>query len=433
MYGQQEILRALDEEYTDPIRDPLWRDIRISPALMSLVDTAEFQQLHRIRQLGPTALVYPGATHTRFSHSLGVFHIARKLLQNLLLRRDAPELSPEGVRAYLAAALLHDLGHFPYTHSLKSLPLLEHEALTGRIVMTGAPARRLRENLGVSPEMVAAIVDESLPDQGNREIPFFRRLLSGSLDPDKLDYLNRDARFCGVPYGLQDLDFALARVIPLGFDGIAVDAAGVSAVENVLFSKYLMYRSVYWHRTVRVATAMIRKAVFLALRQGELKPELLYNLDDDLLYARLGDSAFPPLDLVRRVGARNLLKTAAEIPFDETNPRHRTLEDNERRFRLEQELARELKKRSAIVPDHEVIVDLPDPVSFEANFPVIELSPRGEILSEPRPFPETSVFNAGVVERFTTTLRRFRLIVPAEIAESLPDPMKLFTEMIENA
>jgi len=106
--------------------------------------------------------------------------------------------------------------------------------------------------------MTAAIVDTHLPIQEDRETAFYRRLLSGVLDPDKLDYLNRDARYCGVPYGNQDVDFTFSRPIPHQERGIDIDSRLIANVEAVLFSKYLMYRSVYWHHSVRSATAMIK-------------------------------------------------------------------------------------------------------------------------------------------------------------------------------
>lgn len=425
MKGQQAVMRELREAHTEPVRDPVWRHIHLSPALMRLVDTPEFQQLNRIRQLGPTYLVYPGATHTRFSHSLGVVHVARQLLLHLCRREDAPTLSPEGVRAFLAAALLHDVGHFPYTHSFKTLPLAEHEELTGQIVRSGVLARRIRDDLGVSPGIVAAIVDQKLPCEDNREVQLYRRILSGSLDPDKLDYLNRDAYFCGVPYGTQDLDFALSRIVPAGYRGIALDAQGISAVENILFSKYLMYRAVYWHRTVRVATAMMRKAVYLALRENVLRPEDLYSLDDELLLARfraIQETKFPPVALLRRAAARNLLKPVADIAFSPADPDHRALEDNTHRERLEERIARELRSRGA-PRAWEVIIDLPDRVSFEAEFPIRE---EERLLD----FSEVSVFSRDVVERFTTTLRRIRLILPEEAAEDLREPEAFLREMI---
>ncbi|HKK48739.1 MAG TPA: HD domain-containing protein [Alkalispirochaeta sp.] len=405
-----EIAQHLEMDYTDPIRDPLWSHIYLSPAMMRLTNTAEFQQLSRIKQLGPTFLVYPGATHTRLNHSLGVFHIARRIMSRLVRHPETPSLTLPGVKAFLAASLLHDVGHFPYTHSFKSLPLAEHEHLTGRYVQHGELARHIRDDLRVDPAMVAAIVDESLPAQGNDEIRLYRSLLSGSLDPDKLDYLNRDAYFCGVPYGLQDIDFALSRLVPVGYEGLGLEESGVSAVENILFSKYLMYRAVYWHRTVRVATAMIKKSIHQGLQDDVIQPEELYGLDDELFFSRFAGHPYPPFELISQVAARRLLKPAADIAYDATNPGHAKLTQIAARHALEAALAQELR-----IPDYQVIIDLPDPVSFEAHFPIF-------VDGEPHEFAEKSVFSTDVVARFTETIRRIRLMIPHTVSDALPDP-----------
>lgn len=416
-----DIIRHLEDAYTSPIRDPLWSHIYLSPELLAIINTDVFQQLSRIKQLGPTFLVYPGATHTRLNHSLGVFHIARRIISRLVRHSEAPPLSLDGVKSYLAAALLHDVGHFPYTHSFKSLPLAEHEHLTGELVQEGELARLIRDGLRVDPSMVARIVDESMDDGGHPEVGLYRSLLSGSLDPDKLDYLNRDAYFCGVPYGLQDIDFALSRLVPVGYEGVGLEESGVSAVENILFSKYLMYRSVYWHRTVRVATAMIKKAVHQGLRDEIIRPQDLYGLDDELFLERFAHHPYPPFELIAQVGSRHLLKPVTDISFDPQDPSHQKLTSMATREHLERELASHLR-----LPEYQVIIDLPDPVSFEAHFPIF-------VDGEAQPFARKSVFSADVVRRFTETIRRVRLMVPAAASERIRDPRALITDLLDTS
>jgi uncharacterized protein len=403
MDTRSEIRDHLETAYTAPIRDPLWGHIYLSPAMLQLVNTPEFQQLSRIKQLGPTFMVYPGATHTRLNHSLGVFHLARRILARIVYHPQSPRLTLEGTKSFLAAALLHDVGHFPYTHSFKSLPLAEHEHLTGRIIQTGKLKKHLLSDLGVNPRVVAAIVDETMDTEGNEEITLYRSLLSGSLDPDKLDYLNRDAYFCGVPYGIQDIDFAISRIRPNGYDGIGLEETGVSAVENILFSKFLMYRAVYWHRTVRVATAMIKKSIHMGLDEEIIRPEDLYGLDDELFFARFGEHPYPPFDLIAEVGKRHLLKPAATLSFDPTDPRHHRISEIGVRRKLEAAIAREFG-----VPEYRVIIDVPDPISFEAYFPIFDEERQYE-------FSGKSVFSADVVRKFTETLRKIRLMIPRDV------------------
>lgn len=419
-------LAHLDRDYTQPIRDPLWGHIYLTRGLVSIVDSIEFQQLSRIKQLGPAYLVYPGATHTRLAHSLGVYHIAHRMIRALLTYDETPPMTTELVTAYLCAALLHDLGHFPFTHSLKELPLSEHESLAADMVRQGDLARRIREDLGTDPEIVARIVDESLDDQGRPEIRLFRRLLSGSLDPDKLDYLNRDAYYCGVPYGMQDIDFAISRLRPNGGDGIALERSGISAVENILFSKYLMYRAVYWHRNVRVATAMIKEGLYRGLTEGLIHESDLYGLNDESFYAGFSARPEPPFSLIRRVYDRQLYVPAADIGYDETRPTHRALEDLARRTAVEERLRRLIGSsigREAGTLD--VIVDIPEAVSFEVNFPVID---DGRVLDYP---DAGTVFTPHVIEDFTRTLRRIRIILEPGLAAEVSNPAELLAEAIE--
>ena len=396
------LLASLDQRLDHAIRDPLWSHIYVSDAMRRLIDTPEFSQLARIKQLGPTYLVYPGATHTRFSHSLGVFHVAHRLVRRLLMHPDCPPLSSDGVWSFLVAALLHDVGHFPYTHSLKSLPLVEHEQLTGRLVLDSHLTPVIERRLGLQPAVIAAIVDHTIPTD-DREVHLFRALLSGGLDPDKLDYLNRDAYFCGVPYGLQDIDFALSRVVPDGYRGIALIASGVPAVETVLFSKYLMYRTVYWHRNVRAATAMIKSALRIGLESGEIAASQLYGLDDEELPRLLASSNHPAFAVARGVGDRKLWVAAGDIAFCPRDPRHRALQTAAVQRELEARVAAEVG-----VAPHAVILDLPEPIGFEADIPVREAE------NERQRFPDSSVFDSGVVAAFSTKLRRIRLLVPPD-------------------
>jgi HD superfamily phosphohydrolase len=399
------LLELLAADFTEPVRDPLWGNIFLSPGLETLASSPSFAKLGRIKQLGPAHLVYPGATHTRRAHSLGVFHVAKRLVAALAARGGLDFVTRKGLYSYLVAALCHDLGHFPYAHSLKELPLAEHEALTGRL-LAAEPLRSLAARAGADPEAAAAIVDTALPDSGDREIGFFRGLLSGVLDPDKLDYLNRDAFYCGVPYGLQDTDFVLQRVATDLDDRLAVDERGIMAVEGILFAKYLMYRSVYWHRGVRSATAMIKKAVLLAVGAGELAYDELYGLDDDGFYARLrsldraGSRARASYALADAVFEGRLYQAVLDLPFDSGDGRHVCLADLGTRLRLEEELA---EAGGSELGPAGVVVDLPEPISFETELPVL-VERRSLSFGE-----SPTVFSPPVVAGFASALRRLRV------------------------
>ncbi|MDR1288464.1 MAG: HD domain-containing protein [Treponema sp.] len=397
---------ALSSGFTEPIRDTLWGHIYLTPGIAALTRSAPFMRLFRIFQLGPVYCVYPGATHTRASHSVGVYHLGKRLLENLTGRGAEDWITPEGALSFLCACLLHDLGHFPYTHSLKELSLKSHEKLTGEIILA-EPVRSLLSAAGADPVLTAAIVDTSLPENG-REPLFYRRLLSGALDPDKLDYLNRDARFCGVPYGAQDVDFIISRLYPHPERGVDIDSRGIPSVESVLFSKYLMYRTVYWHRQVRSATAMIKKALSGFLDSGKIAPEELYDLDDQSLFTLIKS----PLSGAVREG--RLYSTAAEFPYAEE--KHRHLRDIRGRSASEEELAGKLRKAGIPIGDGELIIDVPEPVSFETGLFVRD---------EGRYFAgSSSAFQSETVNTFVKSLYTVRVFtdpVHDEKLQSLPE------------
>jgi len=131
----QHIIQHLEEDYPHPIRDPIWKHIYLSDALLKITSLKIFQELNGIKQLGPAYLVYPGATHTRLSHSLGTFHVAKQIIHSVIKRKNqSGTIALEEVKAFLCAALLHDLGHYPFAHALKNLDVENHEALTARLI-----------------------------------------------------------------------------------------------------------------------------------------------------------------------------------------------------------------------------------------------------------------------------------------------------------
>src|SRR4051794_19638394 len=182
------------------IRDPLWNNIRVDPLALRLVDTAAFQRLRYVRQLGLAYLVYPGASHTRFEHALGAYHLAGRALAMFAERDDGRLFDREAVQVVRCAALLHDIGHYPYSHALEEIGALHHEEVARPLVTTGAVANVLRAELGAdAPERIMALI------RGKSDSPL-QGLISGSLDLDKIEYLKRDAFMCGVNYGDIDVD-----------------------------------------------------------------------------------------------------------------------------------------------------------------------------------------------------------------------------------
>ncbi len=334
------------------VRDPLWNTIRLDPVAVGIVDTRAFQRLRYIRQLGFAHLVYPGATHTRFDHALGVYHLAGTALR---LLGERVELPPE-VRgdAHLVpyAALLHDIGHYAFSHALEELEPEripgDHEVVSARFFASDELAEALAP-LGAG---AAERIHELIRGTGDHPLG---GLVSGSLDLDKMEYLRRDARFCGVPYGEVDVDRLLQGLVLLpapehGRLEVGIQEKTVSALESLLFAKYQMFRNVYWHHAVRAATALYRRIVDDSVRNGLLaRDELVGPTDEELLYrirerARARDE--PPVrrlaEWVSNLRDRRLPKRALEFGAEQlermTLPEWVSRDSPERR-RVEDRLA----------------------------------------------------------------------------------------------
>ena len=408
----------LTTDYTYTVRDPLWRDIPLSGGFKALLSSGAMQKLNRIKQLGPAHLVYPGAVHTRLDHSLGVFHATRLILISLLTRtqRDTGSLiSHEGIQAVLAAAMLHDVGHFPFAHALKDSVTAEHEHLGALSIENDRELRSIiEEELKTSVDAVCSIIDASRPND-SEEIGFLRNILSGTLDPDKLDYLSRDALFCGIPYGMQDASYII-RHLMINEDRmrISVPESAIGAVEHLLFAKYAMYRNVYWHQGTRSATAMIKKAVHLALAEGLFAERDLYDRDDESfarLFTRKAHST--PARLFDAVRNNRLLVSRLTLPYLPMEQHRRLYDDGTYRRWCEAEIHRRLYKRYPKLAVHELIIDIPENVSFESDIPIIRES--GETV----PFSEADeLFTPDIVRTFTSSLRKIRIYTLPSMDES---------------
>jgi HD superfamily phosphohydrolase len=311
------------------IRDPLWNTIRLDPTAVRIIDTAAFQRQRYIKQLGFAHLVYPGATHTRFDHALGVYHLAVTALRRLRECGEVPEELWQAAALVPYAALLHDIGHYAFSHSLEELgsDMLpgDHEAVSARFFNSPELKEALATLGKDSGQKIHALI------QGRSENPF-GGLVSGSLDLDKMEYLRRDARFCGVPYGEVDVDRLLQGFVILtdpetGASEVGVTEKTVSALESLLFAKYQMFRNVYWHHGVRAAAALYKRIINEAVGAKILDAEELVGpTDEELLYEtsrraqqsdteigeRLATRWLPALR-ARRLPKRALEVTAAEM------------------------------------------------------------------------------------------------------------------------
>ncbi len=309
------------------IRDPVWNNIWIEPVALRLIDTAAFQRLRRVKQLGLANLVYPGAVHTRFDHALGVYHLTGRALRRLEESGQLDQVSEREAQLLRLAGLLHDIGHYPFSHAVEELETglvpADHEELAGEFLADLEVAAAL-EPLG--PDAKAAIHDLIL---GRSQSPL-QGLVSGSLDLDKIEYLTRDAQFCGVPYGEVDVDrlldsFRLLHDTETARLEVGVSVRGVAALESLLFAKYQMFRNVYWHHAVRAASVTFQRLVREALTGGwATRSHIVGSGDEELLtrLERLAEKDASPSArrarerLIPAIRHRRLPKRAAEWSGD---------------------------------------------------------------------------------------------------------------------
>lgn len=306
----------------DLVRDPLWNTIRLDPLARRILDTPTFQRLRYVRQLGWAFLVYPGATHTRFDHALGVYHLARRVMGLLQERGMLDGWEPEA-RDAIYAALLHDVAHYPFSHALEELTAWfpAHEALADSLLRRPDLAAVLAELGDDAPARLAALV------VGRSASPL-QNLVASGLDLDKIEYLVRDARACGVPYAAVDVDrllhaFVLVRDPSTGRWEVGLHEKGLAALESLLFAKVQMFRNVYWHHAVRAATVLFQRAVEEAVRGGLVRPEEAIGQTDEGWLHLLEDRAARGVgEVARRLRTgwlpalrhRRLPKRALELP-----------------------------------------------------------------------------------------------------------------------
>lgn len=235
-------------------KDPVHRYIHVQDQVIwDLIATKEFQRLRRIRQLGTTYLVFHGAEHSRFSHSLGVYEIVRRMVDDVFANR--PEWNKRERLVALCAGLLHDLGHGPFSHAFEHVFDLDHEYFTRAIILgnteVNAVLRRVSKDF---PKKVSDVIEKTYH---NKQVV---SLISSQIDADRMDYLQRDAYFTGVSYGHFDMERIL-RVMRPQPDQIVIKSTGMHAIEDYIMSRYQMYWQVYFHPVSRSAEVILRKTL----------------------------------------------------------------------------------------------------------------------------------------------------------------------------
>ncbi|KWW20962.1 MULTISPECIES: HD domain-containing protein [Peribacillus] len=399
-------------------KDPVHRYIHVRDRVIwDLIGTKEFQRLRRIKQLGTTYLTFHGAEHSRLSHSLGVYEIVRRIVDDVFEGR--PEWKPEERLLSLCAALLHDLGHGPFSHSFEKVFDLDHEQFTQQIIVGDTEVNKILLRVGRDfPKKVAEVIAKTY--KGKLVVS----LISSQIDADRMDYLQRDAYFTGVSYGHFDME-RLLRVMRPREEHAVIKQSGMHAVEDYIMSRYQMYWQVYFHPVTRSAEVILTKILhrakhlyeagyefaqephhFYSLFKGEVTLADYLKMDEAVMlyYFEAWEEENDAIlkDLCTRFVNRKLFKYVEFHPSN--NQMNRLME------------LRTLFKKAGIDPDYYLVVDSSSDLPYdfyrpgeeEERLPIHLLKNNGEIRELSR---ESEIVDAISGKRRTD----HKLYYPADI------------------
>lgn len=407
------------------IRIPEELNVPFTPRVRALVDTPEFQRLSQISQLGLVSKIYPGAQHTRFEHALGVYHNALRYLQQLAKDERFRQLVDiHSAELLIVASLLHDLGHWPYCHPIEDLGipgLAPHESRAA-IYLTRETelGQVLIDQWHIDPPEILEIL---APREQSAKHKLLRSILSGPIDVDKMDYLDRDSLHCGVPYGRNFDKQRLIQSLVLNEngDGLAITEKGKTAAELMVFARYVMFSEVYWHHAVRSATSMFARAFYEVHELVDLTE--LFRCTDAEMIAQLREISqnTPACDLLESLFGprRQLYKRAIEYSHDQESTVYDLIAG--RPYSEVVEIANRVVEqlRDAIdtpISPTDLIIDAPPP-HREVEFAIDVYSPK---LKTYRPLQAISpVVDALAKRQFDDWVKRVRVFVRTDLRESL--------------
>ncbi len=407
------------------IRIPPEQNVPFTPRVRALVDTAEFQRLTEISQLGLVSRVYPGARHSRFEHALGVYHNALRYLQQLRKdRRFRQIVDRRSAELLIVAALLHDLGHWPFCHPIEDMALPDlppHESNAARYLQHETELSEvLRRDWKIEP---SDVLDVLIARTDTPRMRLLRSILSGPIDVDKMDYLERDSLHCGVPYG-RNFDkqrLIQSLVLNAAGDGLALTYKGKTAAELMVFARYVMFSEVYWHHAVRSATTMFARSFYEL--HGELDLDLTFGQTDAEMIATLqrtatGGPCEPLLDGVFG-HKRKLFKRAAEYSHETEGGLYQQIAGRPYAFlvRCATQLAARLEASiGQVVRPTDVLIDAPPP-HREVEFAVDIHFPKQD---DYRPLRVVSpVVEALARTQFDEYVKRVRVFAAPHLVHSI--------------
>jgi len=393
----------MDESYK-VVRDPIHGNIQIKDYFIELLETPEIQRLYNIKQLGFAHLVFPGAHHTRLEHSLGTYKIATQISEILNLEAQEREI-------ITCAAFLHDIGHGPFSHTLEFILRekfdVDHIDLTEKLITGAYEIFESDEKKFIQSQSVCQILDKTDIDKKaivkvirgkSYKKPYLRQILNSAIDVDQLDYLIRDAYYTGVAYGMIDIERLLQTLI-IYEKNLTIKRKGVGVIENILMARGLMYSSVYFHKTVRIAELMLSKALEEIIYP---KPFEFFKMTDVEIINKLKNMGDFQNKIVTRLKYRQLFKQAYSVSLYEL--------DNHKKNIIKK--LEDVNKRRKKEREFESILDI------ERGHIIIDVPRRDLLIAEPR----ISQTDISVIDRDKVkNLDEFTPIAKAIRSRIIPD------------
>ncbi|MDR2706475.1 MAG: HD domain-containing protein [Planctomycetaceae bacterium] len=424
------------DSYIGFVRIPPELDVPLTDRVRRIIDTKPFRRLAKMTQVGLVSLVYPAARHTRFEHSLGVYRLALLFLKRLShVSRFTKIISRHDAELLIVTALLHDIGHWPFCHLIEDIRingLPHHEELAAEILQYNEIAELLRNDWNIQPESVIQLLNGN-NSVNNPVTGLLSSILSGPIDIDKMDYLFRDSLHAGVPYG-RNLDQARligSLCVNESGSGLAITEKGKTAAELMIFARYVMFSEVYWHHTVRAASAMFQRLFCEHYQKGRIEtaPLLEWTEDEAIRFFIEASQKLPTQPLAEGIFGtkRSVYKRVAQFSILEQPEIYRKLAGKP--YRQLCELADQL---SAMIPGNKpplaVLIDAP-PIEKEIEIKIDVFYPKENCY---RALENVSpVVRAMAKEQFDDYTKRVRIFAHPDVAVSLRENHRII-EFLEN-
>jgi uncharacterized protein len=356
-------------KFVAEIQDPIHGYIKVTKEERELIDSLFIQRLRRIHQLAGAYLVYPGGVHTRFEHVIGTMHVAGLIGQSIA---NSAGLHDDDIQELRIAALLHDVGHGPFSHLFEEVLSektdLTHEDLSQRIVRETSIGDILSRN-GYQPSKISKLCVGKSEGQ-----PFLNQIIAGGLSADMMDYLLRDTYFTGVEYGRVDIQRVIDS-LDVSDDGhLMLERAALYAFEALLIARYEMFKAVYFHRTVRAAELMLAHSMMLADAELGLtdisRIDRLLRLTDEVVLQQLADLSpkNPGLKIAQELAADYMQRKLVKCVFEKVMQRKdRKVQRIFSKKRFRDELASDIAQNAGVRPS-DIYIDVPNTPSVPYTY-----------------------------------------------------------------